>query len=126
MAPHDERIAWLLTAEAIDITKDQTKAGLSEAAAAGFRAVAMRPSTGLGSFGQDLRARAMRLGMRCIFLDGESHHQLGAGSGSSSSRHALCTTAPRSRMTARRVIGRIIFRLRSRWNAGKLPSADVS
>lgn len=94
MALHDERIAWLLTAGSIDIMEDHTEASLSEAAAAGFRAVAMQPSTGLGGLGQDLQARAMRLGMRWIVLDGESNHQLSAALGDAE-RKALANALSR-------------------------------
>ncbi|HMM84344.1 hypothetical protein [Azohydromonas sp.] len=86
MAAHDERIAWLLSAEAIDGTNGDVMASLSAAAAAGFRAVAIHPSTWHGSVGQRLQARATCLGLRCVVLHGASHHRLSAPLGGAERR----------------------------------------
>jgi hypothetical protein len=55
-----------------------TKACLSMAAEAGFRAVAMDPSTAMAARGPDIEVEAMRLGMHCVLVDDSAHHRLAA------------------------------------------------
>lgn len=93
MAPHDERIAWLLTAEAIERDGAEAMACLSVGAEAGFVAVAMSPSLSTSGIGDDIQAEARRLGMRCIVLEEAAHYRLAAPLGDAERRaqaHALC------------------------------------
>jgi hydroxypyruvate isomerase len=76
MAVDDRRIAWLLTAEAVDCGSAVTKVCLSVAAEAGFRVVAMNHSTATGGIGPAIEAEAMRLGMQCILVNDAAHCRL--------------------------------------------------
>lgn len=78
MAAHDQRIAWLLTAEAFEGGRAVIEACLSVAAEAGFRVVAINPSTAPGAIGPEIEAEAMRLGMQCILVDDAAHCRLGS------------------------------------------------
>jgi hypothetical protein len=78
MTVGDERIAWMLTAEAIECDGAEARTCLSVGAAAGFRAVAISPSTSASGSGQAIQAEAQRLGMHCIVLEEAAHYRLGA------------------------------------------------
>lgn len=79
MAVNDRRIAWLLTAEAFECGSAAIKAGLSVAAEAGFRVVAMNHSMANGEISQEIEAEAMRLGMQSILVNDAAHCRLGSG-----------------------------------------------
>lgn len=88
MAVDDRRIAWLLTAEAFECGSAVIKAGLSVAAEAGFRVVAMNHSMATGGIGSEIEAEAMRLGMQSFLVNDAAHclqtarcAALGAGAG---------------------------------------------
>jgi hypothetical protein len=78
VAAHDQRIAWLLTAEAFEGGSALKAACLSVAAEAGFRVVAMNHSTATGGIGPEIEAEAMRLGMQCILVNDAAHCRLGS------------------------------------------------
>lgn len=79
MAVDDLRIAWLLTAEAFECGSAVMKAGLSMAAEAGFRMVAMNHSMATGAIGPEVEAEAMRLGMQSILVNDAAHCRLVSG-----------------------------------------------
>lgn len=92
MTVGDGRIAWLLTAEALELDGAEAMTCLSVGASAGFRAVAISPSTSTSGIGQAIQAEAKRLGMRCIVLEEAAHYRLGAPLGEMERRaqaHAL-------------------------------------
>lgn len=76
MAVDDGRIAWLLTAEAFECGSAVIKAGLSVAAEAGFRVVAMNHSMATGGIGPEIEAEAIRLGMQSMLVDDAAHCRL--------------------------------------------------
>mgnify|MGYP003383271522 CR=1 FL=1 len=76
MAANDQRIAWLLTAEAFKRGGAANEACLSLAADAGFRVVAMNHSTSTGGIEPEIEAEAMRLGMQCILVNDAAHCRL--------------------------------------------------
>lgn len=78
MAANDRRIAWLLTAEAFECGSAAIKAGLSVAAEAGFRVVAMNDSMANGEIRPEIEAEAMRLGMQSILVNDAAHCRLGS------------------------------------------------
>lgn len=78
MAVNDQRIAWLLTAEAFECGSAAIKAGLSVAAEAGFRVVAMNHSMANGEIRPEIEAEAMRLGMQSILVNDTAHCRLGS------------------------------------------------
>lgn len=78
VAGDDLRIAWLLTPQVVEGGIAATKARLSMAAEAGFRVVAIDPSTATAVSGQEIEAEAKRLGMHCILVNDAAHCRLGA------------------------------------------------
>jgi hypothetical protein len=78
VAVDDRRIAWLLTAEALECGSAVTKACLSVAAEAGFRVVAMNHSTATGGIGPEVEVEAMRLGLQFILVNDAEHCRLGS------------------------------------------------
>lgn len=76
MAADDQRIAWLLTAEALECGDALKSARLPVAAAAGFRVVAMNHAMATGGTRPEIEAAAIRLGMQCILVDDAAHCRL--------------------------------------------------
>lgn len=76
MTADDRRIAWLLNADVAAGSMAATKACLSMAAEAGFRAVAIDPSGAVSVGDLGIEAEAMRLGMHCIVVNEAAHYRL--------------------------------------------------
>jgi hypothetical protein len=86
VAADDRRIAWLLSAQALECSRAANQAYLCVAAEAGFRLVAMNHASATGGIGPEIEAQALRLGMQCILVNDAVHCRLGASLGNAERR----------------------------------------
>lgn len=79
VAPHDERIAWLLTLQGVEDRRAAIRACLSTAAEAGFHFVAIDPSTDIRV--PEVESEALVQGLQCILVNDAAHFLLSASLG---------------------------------------------